>query len=586
MNHLTNHLILSAGNTVILNIEMPALVELKEVTVIEYKVPLISRDNTVSGATVTREEIAAAPVRDVTAVAKKSIRGSRSSEEAFYVDGVKVGRGDRQSAQSVPPVSPQGTEEYRKIQENAFLEPRLNPLSTFSIDVDAASYSNVRRFIGRGSFPPADAVRIEEMVNYFTYEYPEPSGDTAFSVVTELSQCPWNPETQLLHIGLRGKSIQTEHLPESNLVFLVDVSGSMDEPDKLPLVKKSLRMLVSQLREKDHVALVVYAGAAGLVLPSTPGDKKEKIYEAIENLSAGGSTAGGAGIELAYRIAKENFIPRGNNRVLLATDGDFNVGISGDDELVSYIGKKKEEGVFLTVLGYGTGNYKDGKMEQLANKGNGNFAYIDNLMEAKKVLVKEMGATLFTIAKDVKIQVEFNPAAVKEYRLIGYENRLLADKDFNDDQKDAGELGAGHHVTALYEIIPWGSRFKGGQPEVDPLKYHAAGAGATAPEELMTLKLRYKEPRALRSRLVTHVTPYKIQPFENTSDNFRFAAAVAEMGLLLRGSAHKGRASWEQVIQLADGAKGRDTEGYRAEFVRMADLAKVLASESLASGDK
>ncbi len=348
------------------------------------------------------------------------------------------------------------TEEYDGIVENRFLKVTDNPLSTFSIDVDAASYSNVRRFLNDGALPPAGAVRIEEMINYFHYDYPQPRGEDPFSINTEIADCPWSQDNRLVLIGLQGKRIPTENLPPSNIVFLIDVSGSMNEPNKLPLVQQSMKMLTEQLREQDRVAIVVYAGNAGLVLPATSGANKQAISNAIDRLEAGGSTAGGAGIKLAYEIAKNNYLPKGNNRVILCTDGDFNVGASSDDEMERLIEQERKSGVFLTVLGYGMGNYKDSKMQKLADKGNGNHAYIDNLNEAKKVLVSEFGGTLFTIAKDVKLQIEFNPEKVQAYRLIGYENRLLNKEDFNNDQKDAGELGSGHTVTALYEVIPVG----------------------------------------------------------------------------------------------------------------------------------
>jgi Ca-activated chloride channel family protein len=395
------------------------------------------------------------------------------------------------------------TEDYDNIVENKFLAATQNPLSTFSIDVDEASYSNVRRFLQNGGIPPAGAVRIEEMINYFDYDYAKPAGDDPFAVHTEISSCPWSPQHQLVHIGLQGKEIPIDILPSSNMVFLVDVSGSMNEPNKLPLVQASLNMLTDQLREKDRVAIVVYAGSAGLVLPSTNGTNKIKIKEAIDNLQAGGSTAGGAGIKLAYAIARENFITGGNNRIILATDGDFNVGASSDDELVRLIEKERQSGVFLSVLGFGMGNYKDNKMQQLADKGNGNHSYIDNINEAKKVLVSEFGSTLFTIAKDVKIQVEFNPAKVQAYRLVGYENRMLAAEDFNDDAKDAGELGSGHTVTALYEIIPVGVKDDFSK-SVDPLKYQLNDSRiiATGGNEIMTIKLRYKKPDEDVSRLI------------------------------------------------------------------------------------
>ena len=350
------------------------------------------------------------------------------------------------------------TEEYGRITENDFLEAVNHPLSTFSIDVDTASYSNVRRFLNQGQLPPADAVRIEELINYFKYDYPQPEGDHPFSITTELATCPWEPAHKLIHIGLQGKRIPLANAPANNLVFLIDTSGSMDEPDKLPLLKSAFKLLTDQLREQDHVAIVVYAGAAGLVLPATSGSDKKTILSAIDKLEAGGSTAGGAGINLAYEVARRSFIPTANNRVILATDGDFNVGVSSDGELLRLIERERESGVFLTVLGFGTGNIKDSKMELLADQGNANYAYVDTIREARKVLVSELGGTLNTIAKDVKIQVEFNPANVQAYRLIGYENRLMRAEEFNDDKKDAGELGAGHSVTALYEIIPVGAR--------------------------------------------------------------------------------------------------------------------------------
>lgn len=470
------------------------------------------------------------------------------------------------------------TEEYDKIVDNEFLSPTENPLSTFSIDVDEAAYSNVRRFIQTGSLPPAGAVRIEEMLNYFDYQYPKPENDQPFSVNTEISDCPWNVAHRLVHIGLQGKEIPVANLPRSNMVFLVDVSGSMDMENKLPLVKTSFKLLIEQLREDDKVAIVVYAGSAGLVLPSTNGSDKIRIKDAIENLHAGGSTAGGEGIKLAYKIAKENFITGGNNRVILATDGDFNVGVSSDDELVRMIEEERKSGIFLSVLGYGMGNYKDSKMQQLADKGNGNHFYIDNVNEAKKVLVKEFGSTLFAIAKDVKIQVEFNPQKVQAYRLIGYENRLLAAEDFNDDKKDAGELGSGHTVTALYEIIPAGSKNEFPN-SVDPLKYQSTRA-TNAPafsNEIMNIKLRYKEPDGEVSKLIVHPLIDNHIPLVSTSENFRFSAAVAEFGLLLRDSKFKQGSNYAQVTALAQAAKGMDKNGYRSEFLQLVQTAGTLA---------
>ena len=471
------------------------------------------------------------------------------------------------------------TENYATIHENDFLEVKHNALSTFSIDVDVASYSNIRRFIDQGQLPPKDAVRIEEMVNYFTYDYAPPADDTPFSLTTELSECPWNKDHQLVHIGLQGKQIPTEDLPPSNLVFLVDVSGSMEYPNKLPLLKSAFRLLVNQMRPDDRVAIVVYAGAAGLVLSSTPGHEKEKILQALDQLQAGGSTAGGAGIELAYKVAQENFQTEGNNRIILATDGDFNVGESSDAGMERLIEKKREAGVFLTVLGFGMGNYKDAKMELLADKGNGNYAYIDNIQEARKVLVNEFGGTLFTIAKDVKLQVEFNPTHVKAYRLVGYENRALKNEDFNNDKKDAGELGSGHTVTAMYEIVPAGS--DEAVSSVDKLKYQEqqVKASAIGSDELLTLKLRYKTPRGSVSQLIEQPVVNRSVRLEETTDNFRFAAAVAGFGMLLRDSEHKGSLTYDAVATLARGARGEDREGYRQEFIRMVESCNLMASK-------
>jgi Ca-activated chloride channel homolog len=470
-------------------------------------------------------------------------------------------------------------EGYDNISENKFLKATDNPLSTFSIDVDAASYSNVRRFLNQGQLPPAGAVRIEEMVNYFKYEYPQPTNNDPFSINTEISDAPWNKEHKLVLIGLQGKKIPTENLPASTLTFLIDVSGSMQGAERIGLVKASMKMLIDQLREQDKVSIVVYAGAAGLVLPPTSGANKTKIKEAIDNLEAGGSTAGGAGIKLAYKTAKENFAKGGNNRVILCTDGDFNVGESSDDAMERLIEEERKSGVFLTVLGYGMGNYQDAKMQKLADKGNGNHAYIDGITEAKKVLVNEFGGTLFTIAKDVKLQIEFNQAKVQGYRLIGYENRMLAKEDFNNDKKDAGELGSGHTVTALYEVIPVGieSDFLN---SVDPLKYQKETVDnkkTSKTDEIMTVKFRYKAPDGDVSKLIEHPVMDKQIPIAKTSDNFRFAASVAQFGMLIRNSEFKSNASYTDVLNLARKAKGNDEEGYRSEFVRLVESAQLLA---------
>jgi Ca-activated chloride channel family protein len=470
-----------------------------------------------------------------------------------------------------------GGESYAKIDENPFLEAARAPLSTFSIDVDTASYSNTRRFLSDGQMPPKDAVRIEELVNYFSYDYPQPTGDAPFSVTTEVAECPWNSQHKLVHIGLQGRKVSKEDLPPANLVFLIDVSGSMNDPQKLPLVKSSLRTLAEQLSSRDRVAIVVYAGNSGLVLPSTPGDRKGEIISALGQLEAGGSTNGGSGIQLAYRVAQDNFIQGGTNRVVLATDGDFNVGVTGDDELVKLIEEKRRNGVFLSVLGFGTGNLNDSMMEKLADKGNGNYAYIDTQAEAQKALGEQVGGTLMTIAKDVKIQVEFNPHAVAGYRLIGYENRLLAARDFQDDKKDAGEIGAGHTVTALYEIVPAGQKIE--NPGVDELKYSQPEqtTQGTDSGELLTVKLRYKEPDADVSKPLNVGVVDSRTSFRNASETFKFAAAVAEFGMLLRDSRYKGQSSYDGALELARASVGTDLRGYRAEFVHLVETARGLA---------
>lgn len=466
------------------------------------------------------------------------------------------------------------TEGYAAVNENGFKIVKNNPLSTFSIDVDNASYSNIRRFINMGQLPPADAVRIEEMINYFKYDYPEPEGVHPFSVYTELAVCPWDTRHQLLQVGLRGRSIDKSSLPPSNLVFLLDVSGSMNDPNKLPLLKSAFGMLVNELRAQDHVAIVVYAGAAGLVLRSTPGNRKDVILRAIDNLQAGGSTAGGAGLKLAYDEAARNFITGGNNRIILATDGDFNVGESSNGGMERLVEEKRRQGVFITVLGFGMGNVKDDKMEIIADKGNGNYAYIDNLQEARRVLVREFGGTLFTIAKDVKFQIEFNPARVQSYRLIGYENRLQNDEDFNDDKKDAGEMGSGHNVTALYELIPAGSDVN--IPSVDPLKYqiNKEKYEKGISHEFLTIKIRYKKPDGVTSMLLEKPVSGPVELAGDESDNLRFAAAVTEFGMILRESEFKGISTLEGAINLAGGARGEDEEGYRAELIRMMKTVK------------
>ncbi len=465
-------------------------------------------------------------------------------------------------------------ESYNAVRENGFINTANDPLTTFSIDVDTASYSNIRRFINQGSLPPVGAVRIEEMINYFSYNYPQPTGKHPFSVTSEVGPCPWNPAHQLVRIGLKARDVDRKNLPPSNLVFLIDVSGSMASANKLPLLKKSMKMLTRQLDRDDRVSIVVYAGSDRVVLEPTSGDQQKKIVAAIDSLGAGGATHGSRGIITAYKLAGQTFMPRGNNRVILASDGDFNVGVTSRGELLRLIEQKRKNGVFLTVLGLGMGNYSDDTMELLADAGNGNYSYIDNLLEAKKVLVKEMSGTLYTLAKDVKIQVEFNPALVGAYRLIGYENRALADEDFNNDKKDAGELGAGHTVTALYEIIPAGA---GDLPTVAPLKYQQVKpARAAAAGELMTIKLRYKPVTAQKSVLFTTVVRNSTTSLEQTSDDFRFAAAVAGYGMLLTDSKFKGGLDYEQVMKLARNARGTDDQGYRAEFLRLVEMSSLL----------
>jgi Ca-activated chloride channel family protein len=474
------------------------------------------------------------------------------------------------------------TNDFGSVVENEFLQPANKPLSTFSIDVDVASYGMMRKQLEANQMPAKESIRLEEMINYFTYNYANPGADKPFSVAAEVGECPWNSNHRLLHVGIQGRRMEKDALPPSNLVFLIDVSGSMQQADKLPLVQQSLRLLVNELSAQDKIAMVVYAGNSGLVLPSTSCSQKEKILRAIDNLQAGGSTNGAAGINQAYEVAKANFLSSGNNRVILCTDGDFNVGINSDADLVALIEKKREEGVFLSVLGFGMGNYKDSKMEKLADKGNGNYAYIDNLAEAKKNLVTQMGGTLLTIAKDVKIQVEFNPAKVKAYRLIGYENRALADKDFNDDKKDAGEIGAGVSVTALYEIITDANDPSLKEiPKTDALKYQKTEASAMAgSNEMLNVKIRYKEPKEDNSKLIEFPVADGSKKINETSENFRFAAAVASFGMLLRDSKYKGNFTYDKVRELAITAKGADTEGYRAEFLKLVNKAKTLGGRA------
>jgi Ca-activated chloride channel family protein len=474
-------------------------------------------------------------------------------------------------------------ENYAVIHENPFLAAERNPLSTFAIDVDRASYANVRRFLTQDrQLPPPDAVRLEELVNYFPYSYPQPRTGPA-SLNAEVAACPWDLTHQLVLVGVQGKQVSTKNLPPANLVFLLDVSGSMDDPQKLPLLKESVRLLVREsLRPQDYVSIVVYAGAAGVVLPPTSGAEPEAILRALDELQAGGSTAGGEGLRLAYKLAKQHRRPGGNNRIILATDGDFNVGESSDADMERLITKERESGVFLSVLGFGDGNLQDSKMELLADKGNGNYAYIDQLSEARRVLVQQFGGTLFTLAKDVKVQVEFNPALVREYRLLGYENRLLAAEDFNDDRKDAGELGTGQQVTALYEVVPVGASATGGS-SIDALKYQkTTPSRAAAGQELLTVKLRYQEPQGSPSQLLTlPVRNVRLdEPIAQASDNLRWGAAVAQFGLLLRGSHYAGTATWASTAALAGSPAGQDTDGSRTEFRELVQQAAALDTEA------
>ncbi|SHI34646.1 Ca-activated chloride channel family protein [Mesonia phycicola] len=466
------------------------------------------------------------------------------------------------------PVPQENTESYKQIEENTFKMVNASPLSTFSIDVDKASYSNVRRMINNGQKVPKDAVKIEEFINYFDYDYPQPSGKDPFSINTEVAQSPWNSNTKLVKIGLQGKEVPLDNIPPSNLVFLIDVSGSMNSANKLPLLKSAFKLLVNQLRDEDKISIVTYAGAAGLALE--PTSDKNKILEALNKLNAGGSTAGGEGIQLAYKIAEDNYIKNGNNRVILATDGDFNVGASSDSAMEDLIVEKRESGVFLTCLGFGTGNYQDSKMETLADKGNGNHAYIDTMQEAQRILGTEFGGTLYTIAKDVKIQVEFNPAKVQAYRLIGYENRLLNAEDFNDDKKDAGELGSGHTVTALYEIIPVGVESEWIK-DIDDLKYTDKTVKNDS-DELLTVKFRYKKPDGDKSKLLTKVVKDENIQLKNASVDLKFTTALAMFGMQLRESQFAKNITKENIVQLAEAGKGKDEQGYRAEFIRLLKL--------------
>jgi Ca-activated chloride channel family protein len=467
------------------------------------------------------------------------------------------------------------TERYAEFKENEFLDPKSSPLSTFSLDVDTSSYTLMRRAVAdQKQLPPRTSVRIEEYVNYFHYDYPEPQGDDPIAVNFEMATCPWNAKHKLARIGLQAKRLAKDKIPPCNLTFLIDVSGSMDWHGGIDMVKKSLALLVGELRDEDRVAIVTYANGTKVRLPSTPGTEKGKIRNVIDSLMAGGGTYGAGGIQLAYEEAKKNFDKARNNRVILITDGDFNIGLSSPKELEDFIAEKRNTGVFLTVLGVGEGNYQDATMKKLANAGNGNYAYLDSLLEAKKVMIDEFGGTLQTVAKDVKIQIEFNPAKVAGYRLLGYENRLLEAKDFNDDMKDAGEIGLGHTMTALYEIIPAGSGEK--VADVAPLKYQKTESVKS--EETFTVKLRWKKPDGDTSLLREMACTEDEGMRRNPSESFRFASAVAEFALLLKDSRFKGDASFDALLSRARGAKGQDDEGYRAEFIRLAEAAEIYSA--------
>ena len=473
------------------------------------------------------------------------------------------------------PPQQRNAETYKEIKENSFVAVAQQPVTTFSADVDRAAYANVRRIIGYGQIPPKDAVRIEEMVNYFNYDYPTPEEGSAspLRVSPELAPAPWNPNHLLLRIGLQAKKIDLAKAPPSNIVFLIDVSGSMDEENKLPLLKSSFKMLLGQLKPDDKIAIVTYANGTKVALPSTSVKDKEKIIKVLDNLYASGGTSGGKGIQLAYEQAQKSFIKNGNNRIILATDGDFNIGINNTTDLEKFIEKQRESGIYMSVLGFGIGNYRDDMAETIADKGNGNYAYIDNITEAKKVLVNELSGTLFAVAKDVKLQLEFNPKYVKEYKLIGYENRMLANEDFTNDKKDAGEIGAGHTVTALYELVPSDGKV------AQSLRYQSQELNEKGKgNELGFLKIRYKDPKVKDAKSVEITEPlvFNKKALKETSTDYRFAASVAEFGILLRDNSNKANATYDQVIELAEGAIGKDPEGYRKEFVRLVKSVKML----------
>ena len=568
---------------------------LNEVQIVAYKVPLVEIDNTSQGTTITAEKIRNLPTNSVDAItttaagnssstgSEISVRGSRSNETVYFLDGVRVS-GNLIPQSEISNNTP-NTESYAKINENQFKFVTDEPLSTFALDVDRAAYSNVRRMLNYGQLPPADAVRIEEMINYFQYNYPAPKDKDIIGVTTNFTDCPWNKELKLLHVGVQSKKMDVKKMPLSNIVFLIDVSGSMSDDNKLPLVIASCKILLEQLRPDDKVAIVTYAGHAGVALQSTKASEKAKIIAALDGLESGGSTAGAQGIITAYQIAKENFITKGNNRVILATDGDFNVGISDNQSLEKLIEEKRSTGIFLSVLGYGMGNYQDDKMQILADKGNGNHAYIDNMQEANKVLHNEFGGTMYTIAKDVKFQIEFNPATVSYYRLVGYENRMLNKEDFNNDAKDGGELGLGHQMTAIYEIGTTASAADG-ILSVDPLKYQSNSnkdKNLGNLDELATIKFRYKEPDADKSKKWEQVIKNTLVSQSELNDDVRFAIAVAYGGLLLRDGQTLSSKSFAPMIEVATAAKGKDDDGYRNEFIKLMRVADGIKSNTLSA---
>lgn len=552
-----------AGKLVYTKIELDNK-SLNSVVIVTNKAPLIDSDDPTQGS-----------MRNLNAVAGYSrgiesrngnsvnIRGSRSESTAYYIDGIRVSNTNETN-----------NEQYQKVEENSFKITEKEPLSTFSIDVDKASYANIRRYLNDNSLPPKDAVRVEEMINYFNYDIALEKSIHPFIIKTEMANSPWDVNKKLVHITLKAPEINLSEAPQNNLTFLIDVSGSMSSSDKLPLLIESMKLLVEKMRPDDKISIVVYAGAAGVVLNPTDGKHKMEIFEALDKLNAGGSTAGGEGIELAYKIAKENFIAKGNNRIILATDGDFNVGISNINDLTKLIEQKRETGIYLSVLGFGTGNINDGIMETLADKGNGNYNYIDGILEGKKVMVTEIGGTLYTVAKDVKIQIEFNPKFVKQYKLIGYENRILATEDFNNDKKDAGELGAGNCVTAIYELIICHDP----KTSNDSLKYQKTvlsdiGNGT----EMLTVKVRYKKPSDYFSTKFELPVKYNFQPFELASNEMKFAVSVALFGMKLRSSESVINITFTDIINMSKASKGVDNNGYRAEFIKLVETAQLLA---------